>query len=183
MWLAVARKRVRVASKPNPTVIVFPKVLGKGSGVVFGGSVFHVKTTGPRCVPANQIRSYCFAGAVLGKGSGVVFGGSVFHVAGCFPMRTSKPNPLPVPRFCRESGGSVFHVAGCCPKTIPDPVRVAYQQTKSDSYCFAGAKVLGKGSGVVFGGSVFHVAGCCPKTTPDPVRVAYQQTKSGRKAQ
>jgi hypothetical protein len=45
---------------------------------------------------------------VLRKGSGVVFGQSVFHVV--------------------RRG----------PKTTPDPVRAAYHQTKSDSYCYAG---------------------------------------------
>jgi hypothetical protein len=35
-------------------------------------------------------------------------------------------------------GQSVFHVVRRGPKTTPDPVRAAYHQTKSDSYCFPG---------------------------------------------
>jgi hypothetical protein len=35
-------------------------------------------------------------------------------------------------------GESVSYVVRRCPKTTPDPVRVAYHQTKSDSYSLAG---------------------------------------------
>ena len=37
-------------------------------------------------------------------------------------------------------GQRVFQVANRCPKTTPDPFRVAYHPTKSDTYCFAGPK-------------------------------------------
>jgi hypothetical protein len=38
----------------------------------------------------------------------------------------------------REPPDNLFHVVRRCPQTTPDPVAVAYQQTKSDTYCFAG---------------------------------------------